>query len=78
MRTINIKEARACLGSLVDMAERGETVIITRHGKQSARLVPMPACAKGLPSLGEFRSAIAAHGTGLSETVMASRHEERF
>jgi prevent-host-death family protein len=78
MRTVNIKEARACLSRLVDRAERGETVVITRHGKQSARLGPMPARAKGLPSLSEFRSGIVTPRTGLAATVMASRREERF
>jgi prevent-host-death family protein len=78
MRTINMKEARACLGHLVDGAERGETVVITRHGKQSARLMPMPARAKGLPSLGEFRSGIAKPRNGLSAGVLAARREERF
>lgn len=78
MRTINMKEARACLGSLVDGAERGETVVITRHGKKSARLVPMPACAKSLPSLSEFRSGMAKPRTGLGASVLAARREERF
>ena len=78
MQTMNIKEARACLSRLVDGAERGETVVITRHGRQSARLVPMPARAKALPSLAEFRSGILTPKTGLSATVIAARREERF
>ncbi len=78
MRTMNIKEARACLGRLVDGAEKGETVVITRHGKQSARLAPMPARAKGLTSLSEFRSGIATSETGLAATVLRARREERF
>jgi prevent-host-death family protein len=78
MLTVNIKDARACLGRLVDKAERGETVVIMRHGKRSARLVPMPVRPKGLPSLSEFRAAIAAPRTGLAATVIAARREERF
>jgi len=78
MLTMNIKDARACLGKLVDKAEHGETVVITRHGRRSARLVPMPSHAKGLPSLKEFRLAITAPGTGLAAAVIAARQEERF
>jgi prevent-host-death family protein len=78
MCTMNIKEARACLSKLVDRAERGETVVITRHGKQSARLCPPPAREKGLPSLSEFRSGIVTPRTGLASTVLASRREDRF
>ena len=78
MLTMNIRKARACLGRLVDKAERGETVVILRHGKKSARLMPMPALSNGLPSLRKFRSAIAPPRTGLAATVIASRREERF
>jgi prevent-host-death family protein len=33
-------EAKNTLGSLLDRVERGEEVVITRHGKPVARLVP--------------------------------------
>ncbi len=78
MQTMTIKEARACLGQLVDKAERGETVIITRYGKQSARLVPIAPRAKGLPSMGAFRAGIVVPKAGLVATVIGSRHEERY
>jgi prevent-host-death family protein len=34
-------EAKTHLSNLLDQVERGETVVITRHGKPVARLVPM-------------------------------------
>lgn len=39
MREIGAFEAKNTLGTLLDMVERGEEVIITRHGKRVARLV---------------------------------------
>ncbi len=33
-------EAKNTLGSLLDRVERGEEIVITRHGKAVARLVP--------------------------------------
>jgi prevent-host-death family protein len=33
-------EAKNTLGSLLDRVERGEEIVITRHGKAIARLVP--------------------------------------
>ena len=33
-------EAKNKFGQLLDLAERGEEVMITRHGKEVARLVP--------------------------------------
>lgn len=37
---IGIREARARLAELVDRAEQGETVVITRSGREVARLGP--------------------------------------
>ena len=34
-------EAKTHLSQLLDQIERGESVVITRHGRQLARLVPM-------------------------------------
>lgn len=38
--TVGVREARARLAELVDRAERGETVVITRSGREVARLGP--------------------------------------
>jgi prevent-host-death family protein len=41
MAQYNVHEARSNLSQLLDMAERGDEVIIARHGKPVARLVPV-------------------------------------
>lgn len=40
MKQIQLSVAKARLSELLDEVERGETVVITRHGKRVARLVP--------------------------------------
>jgi prevent-host-death family protein len=40
MHEIGAFEAKNRLGSLLDRVERGEEIVITRHGKPVARLVP--------------------------------------
>jgi prevent-host-death family protein len=40
MTEIGAFEAKNTLGSLLDRVQRGEEIIITRHGKPVARLVP--------------------------------------
>jgi prevent-host-death family protein len=40
MRKIQASEAKAHLPQLLDDVERGETLIITRHGRAIARIVP--------------------------------------
>ncbi|MDN5751737.1 MAG: type II toxin-antitoxin system prevent-host-death family antitoxin [Nitrosospira sp.] len=40
MREIGAFEAKNKLGTLLDRVENGEEILITRHGKAVARLVP--------------------------------------
>ena len=40
MKQIQSSDAKARLAELLDEVERGETIVITRHGKPIARLVP--------------------------------------
>lgn len=40
MREIPASEAKTHLARLLDAAQRGETIAITRHGRRVARLVP--------------------------------------
>ncbi|HKM67996.1 MAG TPA: type II toxin-antitoxin system prevent-host-death family antitoxin [Candidatus Acidoferrum sp.] len=41
MKEIGAFEAKNKLAHLLDLAEKGEEIIITRHGKQVARLGPI-------------------------------------
>lgn len=58
MRHVGIKQARQELPDLIDRAEAGEEVIITRQGKAVAKLVAAPKTLKPLPTLAEFRRGI--------------------
>ena len=40
MNIIGAFQAKNTLGALLDRVERGEEIVITRHGKAVARLVP--------------------------------------
>ena len=40
MKTIAATDAKAKFAALLDAVERGETVVITRHGRPIARLAP--------------------------------------
>jgi prevent-host-death family protein len=39
MEAVNIAEAKAKLSQLVDLAERGEEVVLARHGRPVAKIV---------------------------------------
>ena len=42
MVTVNMHEAKTRLSKLVDAAERGQTVVISRNGEPAAMLIPFP------------------------------------
>jgi prevent-host-death family protein len=64
MITVGAFEAKTKLSELLDRVERGEEVVITRHGKPIARLVAEDAPAEQAKALAERskmrREAIAA------------------
>jgi prevent-host-death family protein len=41
MAQFNVHEAKSNLSRLLDMAERGEEVVVARHGRPVARIVAM-------------------------------------
>ena len=54
MGKVTALEAKTRLGELLDRVSHGEEIVITRHDKPVARLVP-----EGRPSLEQVRKAVA-------------------
>ena len=79
MDKVNIREARRRLSEIVDAAEQGESTVITRRGRQVARVEPVQA-GKGrpLPDLSEFRSSIKLKGKALSKVVADRRKAAKY
>jgi prevent-host-death family protein len=46
-KVFNLYEAKNQLSSLVERAASGEEIIIAKHGRPRAKLVPLPAVKKG-------------------------------
>jgi len=79
MKTVNIREVRRRLSGLIDGAERGESVVITRHGKEVARLGAAPASEEvTLPDLSHFRAEIENQGQSLSKVVSQEREQTQY
>ena len=77
MRSIQAAEAKAHLSGLLDEVERGETIIITRHGKAIARLVPEVEDRRNrtldaMAAIEEFRKTMPALTI---EEILSARHE---
>jgi prevent-host-death family protein len=58
MATINVYAAKTNLSRLIDRAEAGEEIVITRHGRPVARLVPANETAKSPRKLGRLAGRI--------------------
>jgi len=79
MGPVNLKDARKSLGVLVRAAARGESVVITVHGKETAQIGPIERKPlKRFPDLTEFRKSIKLKGKPMSETVIEMRREARY
>jgi len=79
MESVSIREARRQLSEIVDAAQQGRSVVITRRGREVARIGPVGlAAGKGLPDLSRFRADIASKGKSLSRTLIATRRQERY
>lgn len=61
MDTVGSFEAKTHLASLLERAFRGETIVITRHGKPVARLVP-PIDAPRKMTVGEAIDGLLEFG----------------
>ena len=77
MREIQASEAKTHLPKLLDDVERGETLIITRHGRAIARIVPEPrqrqeAIDKAIEDIKALRERVVK--ITLDE-MLSARHE---
>ena len=77
MRQIQASEAKTHLPQLLDDVERGETILITRHGKPIARLVPEVdrRQAEIDSAIDRIQQRRAQAGSITLEELLASRHE---
>lgn len=72
----SVKEARAKLGDLLTLAQKGGEVTIVRRGKGAVRLNPVDTRKGLLPSLKSFRAGIET-SVSLGAAVRAARDLER-
>jgi prevent-host-death family protein len=79
MREIQASEAKTHLPRLLDEVERGETLIITRHGRAIARLVPEveEKRAEIRHAIEEIRAARKGAGKMTVEEILSARDEGR-
>ncbi len=76
MKHVGIRQARQDLPDLIDRAEAGEEVIITRQGRPVAKLVAAPRDPSPLPSLVDFRARVGRSGTPAVQLIRDERDDD--
>lgn len=77
MREVQSSEAKTHLPRLLDAVERGETIVITRHGRPIARIVPerevrQAETRKAMERIDAFRKTMPRLSV---EDILSARHE---
>ncbi len=81
--SIGAYDAKTRLSELLDRVERGEQIVITRHGKPIARLIPegghdRAAALAALEELDKYRNELATRGVRFTtREILAMRDEGR-
>lgn len=78
MVEVSVKEARDNFRTYLDRAEAGEEIIVTRRGKEVARIVPPRREPKRFPDLTEHRKSVKLRGERPLEALLKLREETRY
>lgn len=78
MRTVSLAHAKAHLSELMDNVESGEEVVITRHGRPVARVLPVNPVKQmlSLQRLAELRQQVPAWQGSSAEMLRELRDAE--
>ncbi len=77
MREVQASEAKARLPQLLDEVEHGETIIVTRHGRPIARIVPESGCRQAEidQAIETIKALRRRTGKICVEDLLSARHE---
>ncbi len=77
MVTVTLVEAKAHLSQLLDKVEAGEEVVITRHGRPVAHVLPAASPKRPLRALAGFRSRMPAWRKASNALLSEARDADR-
>jgi prevent-host-death family protein len=78
MRAVSLAHAKAHLSELLNAVESGAEVVITRHGRPVARVLPAATIKQTLPlqRLAELRRQVPARGNSSAALLRELRDAE--
>lgn len=78
MKKVQVNKVREHLAKYLAEAEMGEEIIITKHNRPVARLIPVRREKPEFPDLGEHRDKLKIRGKPVSREIIDSRKDERY
>ena len=75
MKTVTFTEFRRSASGLLSDVERGEVVVVTRHGRPIAEISPVSS-AGDLPAWQRPALRLDANGAGLEAAILGERGDE--
>lgn len=75
MRTVNFTEFRSKASVLLSAVEKGEIVIVMRHGKAIAKISPPGMIDENLPHWKKPALRLVSKGKKLSSAIISEREQ---
>ena len=76
MTTVTLTEFRSHASGMLSRVERGESLLVLRHGRPIAEVTPIAGQNKEQPSWKRPGLRLSAKGITLSATILAERDHE--
>ncbi len=77
MSTVTLTEFRSQASGMLDRVERGETLVVLRHGRPIAEVSPV-ATRTEVPSWKKPALRLVAKGAALSRLILTERDDENL
>ena len=74
MKEINVREMRTCIGRLDELVAEAGQLVIKRHGKPIARVLPMPG-RRARPDHADLRARMPRLAEPSEALIRAERNE---
>ena len=76
MKTVTFTDFRKQASGLITAVEQGETLILLRHGRPVAEIIPFTQRQDSLPSWKQPGIKLAIKGATLSSAILDEREEQ--
>ena len=73
MKTIQVTDFRKNTSSFINEVELGETLILIRHGKPVAEIIPFSSRSQKIPAWKQPSARLQIEGSDLSSAILEDR-----